>query len=45
MLHEPPVIARCGGAGLREGDEIEVRLTRVDEARREVEFTSGAVGE
>ncbi|MEV7397381.1 RNB domain-containing ribonuclease [Aeromicrobium sp. NPDC092404] len=43
MLREPPVIARCRGAGLREGARIAVRLADVDEAKREVEFTPTAV--
>ncbi len=39
MLREPPAIARCLGAGLREGAQVSVRLTRLDEDRREAEFT------
>jgi exoribonuclease R len=45
MLHDPPAIVRCRGAGLREGEQVGVRLARLDEARREAEFTYGAVQE
>jgi len=45
MLREPPAIARCRGAGLREGAQVSVRLTRLDEDRREAEFTYGVVKE
>ncbi|KAA1397385.1 RNB domain-containing ribonuclease [Aeromicrobium ginsengisoli] len=38
---EPPVIARCRGAGLPEGAQVSVRLSEVDEVRREVQFTFG----
>jgi len=38
---EPPVIARCRGAGLPEGAQVSVRLSDVDEVRREVQFTFG----
>lgn len=41
VLLDPPVIGRCQGAGLREGEQVSVRLERVDERRREVEFTYG----
>lgn len=43
MLTDPPVMARCRGAGLREGEQVTVRLAEVDESRREVEFTHGTV--
>ncbi len=45
MLREPPAIARCRGAGLREGAQVSVRLTRLDEDRREAEFTYEAAQE
>ena len=45
MLHEPPAVARCQGAGLHEGAQVSVRLARVDEVRREVEFTYGGSAE
>ena len=45
MLREPPAVARCQGAGLREGAQVSVRLTRVDEVRREVEFAYGGPAE
>lgn len=45
MLREPPAVARCRGAGLREGAQVSVRLTRVDEVRREVEFAYGGPDE
>ncbi|KAA2263859.1 RNB domain-containing ribonuclease [Solihabitans fulvus] len=35
----PPVMARCAGAGLPEGERIRVRLVEADEARRKVSFT------
>jgi exoribonuclease R len=38
MLLDPPVIARCEGAGLREGTQVAVRLDVVDETRRQVVF-------
>jgi exoribonuclease R len=41
MLHEPPVIGRCTGRGLREGAEVSVRLAEVDAARRDVTFAFG----
>ncbi len=41
VLHEPPVMAHCTGAGLPEGGQVSVELARVDDARREVEFTYG----
>jgi exoribonuclease R len=41
MLLEPPAIAHCRGAGLREGEQVSVRLSAVDERRREVEFSYG----
>jgi len=40
-LLDPPVIARCRGEGLPEGEQVSVRLAEVDEARREVQFTFG----
>lgn len=42
VLLDPPVIARCRGAGLHEGERVSIRLAAVDERRREVEFTYGA---
>ncbi|KQV74096.1 ribonuclease II [Aeromicrobium sp. Root344] len=42
---EPPVIARCRGAGLPEGEQVSVRLSEVDEVRREVQFTFGGPAE
>jgi exoribonuclease R len=46
MLLDPPVIARCRGTGLEEGAEVRVRLTEVDEGRREVELTyEGGAGQ
>jgi exoribonuclease R len=45
MLREPPAIARCQGAGLREGAQVRVRLTQVDEARRQVELAYGGPAE
>ncbi|GAB2688825.1 RNB domain-containing ribonuclease [Saccharopolyspora gloriosae] len=39
FIPEPPVIARCSGDDLTEGQRIQVRLTRADPHRREVEFT------
>ena len=38
VLDEPPVRARCDGAGLPVGDRIGVTLTTVDVAQREVRF-------
>ncbi|MET0822107.1 MAG: hypothetical protein ABWY58_14175, partial [Aeromicrobium sp.] len=38
MLLEPPVIARCSGAGLPEGQHVTVRLTGVDEAHRRIDL-------
>lgn len=38
VLLDPPVIARCRGAGLRQGEQVSVRLTAVDEQSRAVEF-------
>lgn len=34
----PPVIAKCHGAGLAEGEWVRVRLTEADPARRRVSF-------
>ncbi|REK73948.1 RNB domain-containing ribonuclease [Aeromicrobium endophyticum] len=39
MLVEPPVVARCSGAGLPEGHHVTVRLTGVDEERRSIQLT------
>lgn len=36
MLLEPPVVARCSGRGLPEGECVTVRLTSVDEERRSI---------
>ncbi|MBC7630666.1 MAG: RNB domain-containing ribonuclease [Flavobacterium sp.] len=38
MLLDPPAIGRCTGKGLREGSRIEVRLGKLDVARRRAEF-------
>ncbi|WP_235925970.1 RNB domain-containing ribonuclease [Actinokineospora pegani] len=38
FIVEPPVLARCAGAGLPEGATIRVRLTEVDVDRRRVSF-------
>lgn len=38
MLAEPPVVARCTGRGLPEGEHIDVQLTEVDETRSRVTF-------
>jgi exoribonuclease R len=45
MLREPPAVARCRGTGLREGAQVSVRLIRVDEVRRVVEFGYGGPAE
>jgi exoribonuclease R len=45
MLHDPPAIVRCRGAGLHEGEQVSVRLTSLDEDRREAEFTYGGRAE
>lgn len=41
-VQEPPILARCTGDGLREGERREVVLTEADPARRLVRFTTGA---
>ena len=41
VLLDPPVMARCRGTGLQEGTQVSVRLVRIDERRREAEFTHG----
>lgn len=38
FVAEPPVMAKCGGAGLPEGEQIRVRLVEADTARRKVSF-------
>ena len=38
FVAEPPVMAKCGGAGLPEGERIRVRLVEADIARRKVSF-------
>jgi exoribonuclease R len=38
FLTEPPVIARCGGDGLPEGERIRVRLIEADAQKRKVTF-------
>jgi exoribonuclease R len=38
VLDEPPVRARCDGAGLPVGERIDVRLTAADVASRTVRF-------
>ena len=38
MLLEPPVVARCSGAGLPEGRRVTVRLTGFDETRRSIDL-------
>ncbi|MEU6128162.1 RNB domain-containing ribonuclease [Saccharopolyspora sp. NPDC047091] len=40
FIPEPPVIARCAGEDLTEGQRIRVRLTEADPHRREVTFTT-----
>lgn len=38
MVIEPPVVARCTGSGLREGQVVDVRVVGVDEGARTVEL-------
>ncbi|MBW4719376.1 RNB domain-containing ribonuclease [Saccharothrix obliqua] len=38
FVTRPPVMARCTGAGLPEGERVRVRLVRADPASREVAF-------
>ncbi|MCW2770601.1 MAG: ribonuclease [Aeromicrobium sp.] len=38
MLEAPPVVGRCAGADLPEGEQVRVRLTEVDQTRRLVRF-------
>jgi exoribonuclease R len=38
FLGDPPIIARCSGDGLTEGQLVRVRLATADPHRREVEF-------
>ncbi|GAB3297567.1 RNB domain-containing ribonuclease [Parasphingorhabdus pacifica] len=38
FVTDPPVIARCAGTGLGEGQRIRVRLVEADPSRREVGF-------
>jgi exoribonuclease R len=42
FVAHPPVMARCAGVGLREGERIRVRLTEADLAGRRVAFTEVA---
>jgi exoribonuclease R len=45
MLEAPPIVARCAGADLPEGEGIRVRLAEVDEVRRVVRFeVAGGTG-
>lgn len=41
MLLDPPVTARCAGAGLREGERVTVALGAVDQQRRQISLTYG----
>ncbi len=38
LIEDPPVLGKCAGAGLPEGERIAVRLTDVDVRRRKVWF-------
>ncbi|MGH8965531.1 MAG: RNB domain-containing ribonuclease, partial [Actinomycetes bacterium] len=38
FLHEPPVIAKCAGDNLPEGETVRVRLTQADADARKVVF-------
>ena len=38
FVTEPPVLARCSGAGLQDGSKIKVRLVEADPAARKVRF-------
>ncbi|TNC23226.1 RNB domain-containing ribonuclease [Amycolatopsis alkalitolerans] len=38
LVEDPPVMGRCAGANLPEGERITVRLTAVDVAKRKVSF-------
>ncbi|PPK63400.1 RNB domain-containing ribonuclease [Actinokineospora auranticolor] len=38
FIAEPPVLGRCAGEGLREGESVRVRLVAVDPSRRRVAF-------
>jgi exoribonuclease R len=38
LIEDPPVIARCAGEGLPEGERITVRLTAVDADKRKISF-------
>ena len=38
FVTEPPVIAKCGGDGLPEGERIRVRLVEADAQKRKVTF-------
>jgi exoribonuclease R len=38
FVTEPPVMAKCSGAELPEGEQIKVRLVEADTARRKVSF-------
>ncbi|MET0930535.1 MAG: RNB domain-containing ribonuclease, partial [Aeromicrobium sp.] len=40
MLLSPPVVARCTGRDLPEGETVAVTLTEVDETRRQATFSS-----
>lgn len=41
FIADPPVIARCVGAGLAEGQRVRVRLVEADPVRRDVAFEVG----
>jgi len=38
FIADPPVLAKCAGEGLPEGETIRVRLTEADRDRRRVSF-------
>jgi exoribonuclease R len=38
FVADPPVIARCTGTGLGEGQQVRVRLVEADPTRRDVAF-------
>lgn len=45
FLTEPPVIAKCAGRRLPEGEKVRVRLTGADAATRKVSFELAALSE
>jgi exoribonuclease R len=45
MLLDPPVIARCAGAGLREGERTTVELVAVDQQHRQLSLTYRGAGQ